>query len=344
MAEHARSDLADRLFQAHVAHELSAWRGERGPERLAGLVDTFWDWAERTTLTELIDCDTVRGAAERLVLDLDLPDQLAGIIGGIADDLVRLDVNRDTRVRDVIDQSLFDEGVTLAVELETLRARLVQRLLKSPVYTALASDILYQGIKDYIFSDSGAIRSIPGVSRLIKGSSSAVSRRMPGLEAQVESRVKAYIEANTARTLARTETYLLESLDGDRLRALADEIWRAAADKPLSIADAIDSDELQRLVDYGLQVWRSLRETEYLGVMIDQGVQTFFARHGDDTLAELMRHVGLEREVLAGEVAALAPDIIDGLAETGLLETWVRDQLADFYDSGAFAAVMRGDD
>ncbi|MGB7756582.1 MAG: hypothetical protein WBL23_11000 [Salinisphaera sp.] len=340
MAEHARSDIADRLFEAHVAHELSMWQGERGLQRLDRLVETFWSWAERTTLAETIDCDSVRGAAERLALDLDLPDQLAGVIGGIADELVRLDVNRETRIRDVIDQSLFDEGVALAVELDTLRARLIQRLLKSPVYTALASDILYQGIKDYIFSDSGAIRSIPGVSRLIKGSSSAVSRRMPGLEAQVESRVRAYIEANTARTLARTETYLLESLDGDRLRALADEIWKAAADKPMWIADAIDSDELQRLVDYGLQIWRSLRETEYLGLMIDQGVQAYFARHGDETLAELMSHVGIDRQVVADEVAVLAPDLIAGLAETGLLETWVRDQLADFYDSDAFAAVM----
>lgn len=344
MVEHARSEIADRLFEAHVAHELAAWRGERGRQRLDRLVATFWDWAERTTLAEVVDCDSVRGVAERLALDLDLPDQLAGVISGIADELIRLDVNRETRVRDVVDESLFDDGVALAVELETLRARLIQRLLNSPVYTALASDVLYQGIKDYIFSDSGAIRSIPGVSRLIKGSSNAVSRRMPGLEAQVENRVRAYIEANTARTLARTEAYLLESLDGDRIRALADEIWKAAADKPLSIADAIDSSELQRLVDYGLQVWRSLRETEYLGVMIDQGIQSYFRRHGDATLTELLGHVGLDREVLATEVAALAPDLIDGLAETGLLETWVRDQLADFYDSDAFAAVMRDED
>ncbi|KEZ78112.1 hypothetical protein [Salinisphaera hydrothermalis] len=340
MPETARPDIADRLFEAHVAHELAAWRGRRGDKRLARLVDAFWDWAERTTLAEVIDCDTVRGAAERLALDLELPDQLAAVIGSIADELVRLDVNRETRVRDVIDQALFDDGVALAVELENLRVRLIQRLLKSPVYTALASDVLYQGIKDYIFSDSGAIRSIPGVSRLIKGSSSAVSRRMPGLEAQVESRVKAYIEANTARTLARTEALLLDSLDGDRLRALADEIWAAMADQPLSIADAVASHELQRLVDYGLQVWRSLRETEYLGVMIDQGVQAYFARHGDDTLAELMGHVGIDRQVVADEVAALAPDLIAGLADTGLLETLVRDQLADFYGSKEFAKAL----
>ncbi|HET7315386.1 hypothetical protein [Salinisphaera sp.] len=342
MADATRTETADRLFEAHVAHDLAAWRGKAGRARLAGRVESFWRWAERVTLAEVVDRDTARAATERLVLDLELPDRLAAVIGEIADELVRLEVNRSTRVRDVIDQSLFDDGVDLVVELETLRARLIQRLLNSPVYMALASDLLYQGIKDYIFSDSGAIRSIPGVSRLIKGSSSAVSRRMPGLEAQVETRVRAYIEANTARTLARTESYLLESLDARRLRALADEVWAAIADQPLSIADAVASHELQRLVDYGLQVWRSLRETEYLGVMIDQGVQAYFARHGDDTLAELMSHVGVDRKILAAEVDTLAPMLIEALESTGLLETWVRDQLADFYDSAAFAAAIEG--
>lgn len=335
--------MANRLFEAHVAHEMAAWRHAPGQQRLQRLVDAFWTWAERTTLDEVIDGDTVGAAAQRLVLDIELPDRLAAVIGSIADELIRLDINRETRVRDVIDESLFDDGVALAVELDTLRARLIKRGLNSPLYTAVASDVLYQGIKDYIFSDSAAIRAIPGVSRLIKGSSSAVSRRMPGLEAQVEKRVRAYIEANTARTLARTEAYLLESLDGERLRRLADEIWKAVADKPLSIADALPGDELQRLIDYGLQVWRSLRETEYLGAMIDAGVQVYFARHGDATLAELMGHVGVDREVLAAEAASLAPELIEGLAETGLLETLVREQLADFYASPAFDEAVRGE-
>ncbi|WP_348760215.1 hypothetical protein [uncultured Salinisphaera sp.] len=332
--------LRETLREAHRAFERAQWQGEAGRARLAGIVDRVWDWAETTTLSACIDEQTVREAAIRLSLDLELPASLAGVIGGVADDLVRHEVNRQTRVRDVVDESLFDDGVALFVELEELRARLIKRLLNSPVYTALASDVLYQGIKDYIFSDTGALQSVPGMSRLIKGSSSAVSKRMPGLEAQVEKRVKAYIEANTAKTLARSQTLLLDSLDERRIRAIAAEIWSASADEHLSIAGLIDRDELQRLIDYGLAVWRSLRETEYLGVMVEQGVARFFAHHGQTTLAELAAHVGLDRATLAGEVEALAPAIIEGLAETGLLELLIDDQIDAFYDSEAFAAAI----
>ncbi|RJS91402.1 hypothetical protein [Salinisphaera sp. Q1T1-3] len=341
--ESKRHGLRARLRDAHVAFELAWWRGEEGAARARRIGDRVWDWAEVTRLDAVVDAETISETAVRLALDFPLPTHLAGMIGAIADDLVRHEINEDTRVRDVVDQSLYDDGVALFVALEALRSRLIKRLLNSPVYTALASDVLYQGIKDYIFSDSGAIRSIPGVSRLIKGSSSAVSRRMPGLEAQVEKRVRAYIENNTAKTLARSEAYLLESLDEARIRAIADEIWNASADKPLSVAGLIDTDELQRLVDYGLAVWRSLRETEYLGVMVQTSVRQFFARYGDHTLAELAGHVGLDRETLADEIEALAPTLIEGLDETGLLARLVDDQIGAFYDSPAFDKALDDD-
>jgi len=331
---------AQTLLDAHVAFEIEQWKGKGAAKRLRSEIDAIWGWGKDTPLNTLVDVDAVRGAAERLALDMDLPDGFAGVIGTIADDLIRLDVNKKTRVQDVIDESLFDEGVSLFVELEELRARLIKRLLDSPVYTALASDVLYQGIKDYIFADSGAIKSIPGVSSLIKGSTSAVSKRLPGLEAQVEKRVRSYIENNTAKTLARSEELLLESLDEARIRAIAAEIWGEIHDKPLSIDDVIDADELQKLVDYGLRVWKELRQTQYLGELVDQAVVSYFEHYGDKPVTELLGHVGVDRDLLYQEADTLAPVVIEGLSESGLLEPLVRGRLEAFYGSKAFEKAM----
>jgi hypothetical protein len=331
---------ASALFEAHVAFELEQWRGKGAAKRLKAEVDAFWEWGGETTLETLVSVATVRGTAERLALDMALPDALAGVIGDIADDLIRLDVNRETRVQDVVDEALFDDGVSLFVELEELRSRLIKRALDSPVYTALASDVLYQGIKDYIFSDTGAIQSIPGVSSLIKGSSSAISKRMPGLEAQVEKRVRAYIENNTAKTLARSEQLLLDSLDEARIRAIAAEIWTAVHDKPLSIDDVVDADELQKLVDYGLRIWQELRETQYVGDLVDAAVVSYFARNGSRSITDVLGDVGVDRELLRQEAETLAPMVIEGLAETGLLEDLVRRRLGAFYSSKAFETAL----
>ena len=331
---------AQALFEAHVAFELDQWRSKGAAKRLKAEVDAIWQWAGDTTLESLVSVDTVRGAAERLALDMRLPDDLAGVIGSIADDLIRLDLNKKTRVQDVIDESLFEEGVNLFVELEALRARLIERLLDSPVYTALASDVLYQGIKDYIFSDTGAIKSIPGVSSLIKGSSSAISKRMPGLEAQVEKRVRAYIENNTAKTLARSQELLIESLDEERIRAIAAEIWTEVHDKKLSIDDVVDTDELQKLVDYGLRVWQELRETQYIGDLVDAAVVSYFERNGSRSLTDVLGDVGVDLDLLHQEAETLAPVVIEGLSESGLLEDLVRRRLAAFYSSKAFDKAL----
>jgi len=337
------SRSAAAVFEAHVAFEMAQWRGPEAPARLRADIDALWQWAQRAPLNALVSADTVSTAAERLALDMELPEHLAGVIGRIADDLIQLDVNRETQVQDVVDESLFDDGVSLFIELEELRNRLIKRALDSPVYTALASDVLYQGVKDYIFSDTGAINSIPGVSSLIKGSSSAVSKRLPGLEAQVEKRVRAYIENNTAKTLARSEQLLLESLDEARIRAIAAEIWAGIHDESLSIDDVVDSDELQKLVDFGLRVWRELRETQYLGDLINAGVTAYFERYGDRPVAELLGHVGVDHDLLVQEAEALVPSVIEGLAESGLLETLVRNRLEPFYQSDAFAQAFAGD-
>lgn len=327
---------AQVLLDAHVGFEMQQWQGAGSARRIRSEIDSIWAWAEKTPLNALVDMDTVKDAAVRLALDMELPDDFARVIGAIADDLIRLEVNKTTRVQDVVDEALFDEGVSLFVELEALRARLIKRLLDSPVYTALASDVLYQGIKDYIFADSGAIKSIPGVSSLIKGSTSAVSKRLPGLEAQVEKRVRSYIENNTAKTLARSEQLLLESLDEARIRAIAADLWTQMHDAPLSIDELVDAEELQKLVDYGLRVWKELRQTQYLGDLVNEAVGCYFVRYGDRPVTELLAQVGVDRELLRREADTLVPVLVNGLTESGLLEPLIRRRLKAFYGSKAF--------
>lgn len=340
MKKQSMTETGRALYDAHLAFELRQWQGRTLNRRLAAEVRAFWDWAGDTPLDCLLDVDHVRAAAERLVLDMALPESLAELIGDIASQLVDLDINRETRIQDVINEALFDDGVALFIELEDLRERIIKRALDSPVYTALASDVLYQGIKDYIFSDNGALDSIPGVSSLIRGSASAVNKRVPGLEAQVEKRVRAYIEDNTARTLARSEALLIESLDDARITAIAAEIWRAIHTAHLSVADVVDRDEVDSLVAFGLRVWRELRQTEYVAQLVDAGVTAFFERYGDAPITDVLERVGVTRTLLEQEAETLAPPVIAALRETGWLEAFLERRLEPFYRSKAFEDAL----
>lgn len=337
----ADTALADRLYATHMAFELAQWRGPARHELIAREVAAFWSWAQVTPLRSVVHARYAHAAAERVLLDVTLPQSLSTTLGRLAAALINLDINRDTRLCDVVDETLFNDGVTLFIELERLRERVLSKALDSPVYAALVSEVLYQGIKDYMFSDANAFSGIPGVSSLLKGSASAVNRRVPGFEAQVEKRVRAYIEANLARTLARSQARLLETLDAPRIRALAADVWAQTRDNTLSVTDMLADDDVDALAAFGVRVWRELRQTPYMAEVLEAALEALYAQYGERPLSDLFEQFGVTRHVLAQEVDALADPVIDALLESGGLEAFIARRLQPFYASAAFAQALQ---
>lgn len=330
----------DKLLDAHVAFELSQWRGKALERNLKAEAVAFWAWAQEIRLDELSHPGRVQATARRLVLEMELPDALADMIADVAKHLVGLPLNRETTVADVLDENVYDEGVELLIELQSLREALIKASMESPVFAAMASEVLYQGIKDYVFSDSGVLKAIPGVSSLISRGTSAVNKRMPKLEAEVEKRVRSFLETNMTRTLKRSETFLLETLTAERIRAIAAELWDAIADVRLSAGDTLADDDIDRLAEYGLTVWRQLRETEYLEQMIDAGIARFFELYGRRPVAELLESVGVTEKLIRQEAVAQLPPLVEVALEADYLEAFLRRRLEPFYHSRQAAKAL----
>lgn len=331
---------ARQLLEAHVAFELEQWQGEALEAQLDAEVGALWSWAGKTRLDAVTSAARVRATAQRLVIDMPLPESLATLIGDIAGHLIALPLHRETRVEEVVDKDLFDDCIEQIIDLRHLRNVLIRRLSDSPLYAMLASELLYYGIKDYVFSEKGLTRAVPGVSALLSKGSSAVNKRLPGLEAQVEKRVRAYLESNMARTLQRSEAIMLNALTEERLRSLAAEIWAAARDVRLSPDDLVTGDDAEALAAFGLDIWRRLRRTDYVAALIDAGIERFFARHGRLRLATVCKRVGITEALLRQEALAVVPPLAASARETGYLEGFIRRRLEPFYRSRAAAASL----
>jgi len=334
------NDRQRELFEAHVRFELDRLQGTALEKSIREEIAAFWEWADQTTLQSLTTVERIQDIARRLVVELELPDELADTIGVIAKHLVNLDINRETRIADVLDEDVFDQGVELVVGLRDLREAAVRRTTNSPLYAMLASDLLYHGIRDYLFSDSALLKRLPGVSSLLSKGAGAVSKRMPGIEEQIETRVRGFIESNLSRTIAQSEEFLLRTLTDERVRKLGADIWDDIQHSHLSLADVLDDAEVDDIVVFGMTVWRQLRETEYVTALIDEGIAEFFAEHGEDTIAALLERVGVDRAIIEREALELVPPLLDVAAESGYLEATVRRRLEAFYDSDTTAALL----
>lgn len=327
---------AEQLFEAHVAFELKQWRGKTLEKRIKQDIAAFWDWADQLTLSEFSSAEQVAEIARRLVHEMPLPGDLTGIIGTVAKHLVSLPVNADTRVADVLDQTLYDEGTELVISLRELREELIRQAVNSPVYGNLVSEILYNGIRDYLTSDSALTQKIPGMTSLINKGAGALSKRMPDLE----RRLRSSVEKNLNRTVRQSEQFLNDSLTDDRIRHIAEELWGMMQDSPLSVAEILEEEDIDEIVAYVFKLWLQLRETDYLIELIREGIEHVFNEFGACSLAVLLDRLGVNKKLLQAEALAIVPAIIEVADDSGFLEDSIRRRLEPFYASREAAKLL----
>lgn len=334
-------DQADKLLEAHIAFELKRWTSSKMTKELEPLLDGLWAWLENTHLSAMLEADTAVDTALRWLDDWYLPDTLTVLVGSIAKRLVQLPVNTETRIGDVVDDELYEAGVELIVDMDQLRENLIKQATESPLYAMLISNVLYSGIRDYLSSSSGAVQKVPGMGSLLSKGSAALNKRMPGLESAIEDRLRNFIRGNTEKSIRNSQQFLLDALGPEQIRELSDEIWRDAKDARLSVSDMVSNQDIDRLASFGLQVWHELRQTEYIQELVREGIQGFYEVYGSQSLAELLKHLGLDRETLDTEIRTLAPDLLKHARDTGLLESALRLQLEPFYRSSACTKLLK---
>lgn len=331
---------ARRVYAAHVTFELQQWQGSARQQRLAQEVDAFCAWAQSTPLCAVLDASRARTLAGHVLLDATPNEALSRVLGQIAARLARLECNQRTHMRDVVDAALLDEAVELFIAMPQLRQRLLHQALHNPLFITIATELLYQGIKDYVFADNGILQGIPAVGSLLRGSASAFNRRVPGLEAQVEKRVRAFLEANMGKTLARSEALLLDVLDAPRIRQIAAQAWAQVRDMPLSAVDVLTDTDVEAMAALGLRFWGELRQTDYVAQLLDAGVQEFYRHYGDLPMTAVLEQWGFDSSRLAQGVADLADPLLDAGLESCQLQAFIERRLAPFYRSPALLHAL----
>lgn len=326
----------EKLLDAHIAFELSQWQGKTLDRRLKEESKAFWTWANSISLNQFSSAEQIIDIARRFTADMPLPEEIAGIIGTVAKHLVALPVNRETRVTDVMPDTLITEGVELIVELRHLREEIIHQSVNGPLYSTLVTEILYNGIRDYMTSENALTQKVPGMGKLIKKGGDALSRRIPNLE----ERLRGFIEKNMENTVAQSERFLLNALSDERIRHIAEEIWEMTKRSHLSVAEILNEDEVDAIVAYGFRLWLHLRETDYLQALIAEAIEKVFEEYGETKLSRLLTRVGVTKKLIEHETLTIGPQLVSVLQESGYLEATIRRRLEPFYASPQAASLL----
>ncbi|MEY1662321.1 hypothetical protein [Isoalcanivorax beigongshangi] len=337
----SRHALATRLLDAQVQFVLDQLQGERFAERVREEIGQALALMDRTPLTTLVTAEQVRQTARRYAIEMPIPPAIPELIGEIAERVYNHPGHDTHRFGDVVSDQEVAEMVDVVLEMEVLHQRLLGQLAGSPITIRLISDLLYRGIRGFVDQGASVAGHIPGASSVLKLGKSVVNRAAPKLEKTAEASIKKYIAVNARSLIGQTEQRLERAIaSGDVRRAVLD-YWQEVKEQPLSrIKQYVTQDEIEDAMVAGLEFWKTFREARYLQAMIDAGIDWFFQKYGDGSLASLIEDMGVDSAMIEREILHYAPAILDHLREQGVLEQQVRRQLEPFWQAESTLALL----
>jgi hypothetical protein len=331
----------ERLLEAHVRHELARFKGSRLRKAVEQEVNAAFEWIQEVRLVDLVTPETVLSVIRRDVVELPLSGGAAELAGEMSRRVLSSRHNRKTTLEDIFARKPFDDIVDKAVGLRNARSRLIHLSVHTAAYTGLISDVLYTLIRDYMLKGTLLARRMPGVHSLSRLGREAVNKAMPDLELAVETRIKEFIQFNLKKTLALSERFLLEFLEGDRIVEIADQIWDSVARVPLSEHfGTLDADDMEDFIIIGIEFWEHFRKTSYFRGIYTEIVRAFFQKYGKKEVSVILEDVGVTRQMVVEEIMQVVSPGVRKALETGYLEQRIRERLADFYSSKKVSSLV----
>jgi hypothetical protein len=334
--------LAQALLDAHVAFVVDELIHT---QRFSTLIDTLLgallEDAAALGLEQMVTRDMIKATARTYAVELDLQGGIPELVGDVARALHAHPVHETTQLKDLIPPRRFEDLLDHVLALKSLRRRIVDEVVNSPLYESIASDLLFNGIRDYL-ARTEVPSGIPGARSALKLGRAVVKRATAGFEDALEESIKRHIGRSVGRVSRETAQPLLDGEHDGALREVAVDSWQRL--RELSLGElrgdlsALDVEELFVTI---YEWWKELRRTPFIASMIDAGIDTFFDKYGDQTLAALLEDLGIDRALMRQEALRFAPHVVAQLHAAGRLEPAVRRLLAPFYRSGVVEKVLK---
>ncbi|MGH8516209.1 MAG: hypothetical protein ACREUE_01995 [Panacagrimonas sp.] len=340
-SDKSTSGVAQALLDAQVAFVVDELVHTRKLTSVIDqLLDAVLDDAAELKLEQMVTRDMIKATARTYAIELDLQGGIPELVGDVARALHAHPIHERTRLGDLLSPRRFEDLLDHVLALKSLRRRIIDELLGSPLYESIASDLLYNGIRDYL-ARTEVPSGIPGARSALRLGRAVVKRATAGFEDVLEESIKRHIGRSVGRVSRETAQPLLEGDHDGALREVALDSWQRLRELTLGeLRRDLSALDVEELFVTLYECWKEMRRTPVIGAMIDTGIDTFFDKYGDQSLAALLEDLGVDRALMRSEALRFGPHVIGELHAAGRLEPAVRRLLEPFYRSGAVEKVL----
>lgn len=314
-------------FEAHVAFELEQLLGANSDAFISTQLHLLWNALRNTAVTDLVSQEQIMGIAERYVIDGPVTDELLDVISTVAARLIQSPANSESVLGDLVDEETRTELIAQVLTLKDLRNDLIHASVANPLYAEIVSDLLYNGIADYLEAGTEITKKVPGMGSLMKKGGTMLSKRV----GSIEDRLRGYISSNMQGILNSSEAMLKDSLTDERITEVNNEIWKVARGLQPRVDGYLNESDIEKFVALGAKFWLHFRKTAYFRALLEDGISTVLEDAKNQTVSDWIAGIGVGEDTALNEIktqwAVLAPIA----KESGYLEAAIRARLEPFY-------------
>lgn len=334
------TDLAGRLLDAHVAHELSRLTGGGFADMVRGEVEHALGAASQLTLDDVMHRDQVASVAVKYVAAFRLPGAIPEIVSAIAASL-RTHPANGVALKDLVERARVEEVITAVTQMRSLRERLLRGLADSTALQAGVGDIVHGLAAGAIGTGRNLLRRVPILSQGVDLAGAMAAPVTTPVGAALDQRSRELAEHGAKVLLGYLGENAATGVSDAELRTAVLEVWDALSTRPVGeLLSAVGDDDIVDLFLALYDLWSDLRTSEYVTALVESGVGVFFDTYGATTLDVLLEEFGLGPDDLVEEALRFAPSVLEALRETGLLAAGIRRHLARFYESAEAQALL----
>lgn len=325
---------SDPMLEAHVQFELKRWQARSLKKTVREEVGAALDWLAEVKLNEIASAEFVMDWVQRNVVDRPITPEVTDLIRRNVQATYEFLDTDATTVEEVVPRELYDRVIEVVIDLQALRRHVTHQLVTSSVYSMLIANVLYQGIKGFILTENVFARKIPGASSLVRLGQNALNAAAPKLEKGIDEQLVRFINSNIHQTVTDSEKFLDKSLDPKMIRKLADEAWdNNAQERMADLTEYVDAGSVEVVTGIVQDFWLHYRDTAFFWTLVQELVDSFFARYGDRDIRSILADMGLDEATLVQEATLIVTPVVEKALASGYLEQRIRRRLSPFYAS-----------
>lgn len=332
-------EIAERLLDAQVEFLLAEVTGDRFAEVVARDVDTVLGVADTLLFRDVVELDQAKQTVATVIDLIGGSPVLADTVGVFSDTIYdHIAENEEYTLGQVVDREPVEALLEKILGMHQAQERILDRLTESPLVATVASKFVDKLINDFVQANRERAEKIPGVSSLMSLGQSAANRAKKAADGTF---VGDLAGKGALFALKRTNNAIREMLRDAPVHSAAMEFWDLHADEPVSgLRDYLTKADLNELVVLCYEIAVTTREKEYLGLLVEECVEVFYAKYGDYTLAAMLPELGLSGDDIAAEILRYGPAVVEGAKRNGVLAKLIRERLEPFYLSEPVLSIL----